>query len=96
MYFNAYAKGRVILRDHDHPSTDAKRKQNVKGSSANASPLRFVSEQATEKAASLIRRHTWILLIDCPRNVAWIVHRNGFGKRSNEAGYGNALLFFCD
>ena len=90
MYFDADAKGGVIARNHDHPGADAERKQNVKRRAANASPLRFVSEQAIKKAALLIQPHKGILLTDCPKDDAWIVHRKGFGKRSNEAGDANA------
>lgn len=90
MNFDADDTGGVIARDHDHPGAGAEHKQNVKGSPANALPPRFTTEDAIEKASSLIRLHRWILLTDRAGKASRFVGRNGFGKGSHEAGDANA------
>jgi len=88
MNLDADAKGGVISRNHDHPGADAKRKQNVKGRAANASPPRFVSEAAIKKASSLIQPHSCSLLTDRTGKTSLIVGGNALGKGSNDAGDG--------
>ena len=90
MNFDADAKEAVIARNHDHPGADAEHKQNVKRGPANAFPLRFASEEASEKTSTLIQPHRWILLTDRAGKASRIVVGNGFGKWWHEAGDANA------